>query len=244
MNSSYRDGGKVVGRGGPRDDQVDARLSNGEYVIPADVVARLGSPFLNSLVDAFRRPTKHYADGGVVGSDPYGDLRSSLESQLNQVHGSPPTGPTSNPSLDDMRSSVEQQGNLQTHGRADIDRALATGGQPTGYASGGLVRDKDMDEFAAQYPEIIRNPHMATIADSHFEAGRAAGMAKPEALRHAGESTRAFIKRIAATHLGMTEQPRTKPRKGDPDALAASRTIAEMAASRPGAAIRARQEQD
>jgi hypothetical protein len=44
------DGGEVRGPGGPREDAIPARLSDGEYIIPADVVARKGTEFFDNLV--------------------------------------------------------------------------------------------------------------------------------------------------------------------------------------------------
>lgn len=43
--------GQVSGPGGPKDDLIDARLSDGEYVIPAEVVARKGTEFFDRLVE-------------------------------------------------------------------------------------------------------------------------------------------------------------------------------------------------
>lgn len=43
-------GGKVSGPGGERDDVIPARLSNGEYVIPAPVVRKLGVKHFDSLI--------------------------------------------------------------------------------------------------------------------------------------------------------------------------------------------------
>jgi len=47
---TYSEGGPVIGQGGPKDDAIPARLSNGEYVIPADVVARKGTEFFDKLL--------------------------------------------------------------------------------------------------------------------------------------------------------------------------------------------------
>ncbi len=48
--TGYSHGGPVVGAGGPRDDAIPARLSDGEYVIPADVVKRKGTEFFDKLL--------------------------------------------------------------------------------------------------------------------------------------------------------------------------------------------------
>jgi hypothetical protein len=47
---SRAEGGEVEGPGGPKDDAIPARLSDGEYVIPAEVVRREGTRALDRLV--------------------------------------------------------------------------------------------------------------------------------------------------------------------------------------------------
>lgn len=48
--------GKVRGIGGPVDDKVPAMLSNGEYVVPADVVEAKGVEFFDRLKDKYHTP--------------------------------------------------------------------------------------------------------------------------------------------------------------------------------------------
>lgn len=63
----FADGGKVTGPGGPRDDAILARVSNGEYVVNAEATRR-NLPLLqaiNSGRDQVRY-TPAYADGGQV----------------------------------------------------------------------------------------------------------------------------------------------------------------------------------
>ena len=64
MPSMYAAGGHVTGPGGPNDDTIPAWLSNGEYVLAASAVARLGVPFLDALNSG---RTYGYAEGGYVG---------------------------------------------------------------------------------------------------------------------------------------------------------------------------------
>lgn len=59
-------GGMITGPGGPTDDQIPTMLSNGEFVVNAAAVSRVGSGFLESL-NSGSAPT-HYADGGSVGT--------------------------------------------------------------------------------------------------------------------------------------------------------------------------------
>jgi hypothetical protein len=42
--------GPVSGPGGPKDDVIPAKLSDGEYIIPAEVVARKGTEFFDNLI--------------------------------------------------------------------------------------------------------------------------------------------------------------------------------------------------
>lgn len=65
--------GKVEGKGGPKDDAIPARLSDGEYVLPADVVQQIGVQNLDQMVaqmhDFSGGPSLRgnaYADGGRV----------------------------------------------------------------------------------------------------------------------------------------------------------------------------------
>jgi hypothetical protein len=46
----FAEGGPVIGPGGPKDDQVNAKLSHGEYVMPAEVVQFFGMDRLNKMV--------------------------------------------------------------------------------------------------------------------------------------------------------------------------------------------------
>jgi len=78
MDTIRREGlrgpGSVRGPGGPRDDKVPAMLSNGEYILPADVVSKLGVDNINALVaehhemsndhDGDERGVRHFANGG------------------------------------------------------------------------------------------------------------------------------------------------------------------------------------
>lgn len=48
--------GKVRGPGGPIDDKVPAMLSDGEYVIPADVVEKKGVKYFDKMVDKHHTP--------------------------------------------------------------------------------------------------------------------------------------------------------------------------------------------
>lgn len=65
FGKAFASGGSVAGPGTGTSDSVPAMLSNGEYVLNAQAVDRLGVPFLNGLnTGRFRG----FASGGLVGS--------------------------------------------------------------------------------------------------------------------------------------------------------------------------------
>lgn len=101
-NTHFAGGGHVTGPGGPQDDLIQAWLSNGEYVIPARIVGRLGVDYFDNLIgkraghnrDAM--PGAMYAEGGFVGfmrsawdklTDPIGFLKDQAKKLFAQVPG-------------------------------------------------------------------------------------------------------------------------------------------------------------
>jgi hypothetical protein len=70
IQEKHADGGYISGPGGPRDDLIPALLSNGEYVLRADAVKRLGVPMLDALnrsaVDQAGSALAGFAYGGFV----------------------------------------------------------------------------------------------------------------------------------------------------------------------------------
>jgi TP901 family phage tail tape measure protein len=57
-------GGPVSGPGGPKDDSIPARLSNGEYVIQASAVKKFGTDTFDQLNNG--EPISYFAEGGFV----------------------------------------------------------------------------------------------------------------------------------------------------------------------------------
>ena len=57
--------GEVDGPGGPVDDKVPAMLSDGEYVIPADVVKAKGVEFFDKLKQKYHVPAEHQRRYGI-----------------------------------------------------------------------------------------------------------------------------------------------------------------------------------
>lgn len=70
----YRDGGHVRGPGTGTSDSIPARLSKGEFVLPADTVRKVGIKSLRDLVHMTHTPSgkpphpARFVDGGLAGS--------------------------------------------------------------------------------------------------------------------------------------------------------------------------------
>lgn len=66
VKTGFASGGEVDGPGTGTSDSIVARLSDGEYVVPADVVEMLGVEFFDGLRDAFHTPVsmqRYHAQG-------------------------------------------------------------------------------------------------------------------------------------------------------------------------------------
>lgn len=73
------DGGYIAGPGTGTSDSIPARLSNGEYVIKAASVRRVGVPFLDALNGGkIKRGGHFFADGGLAVSPSAGTSESRL----------------------------------------------------------------------------------------------------------------------------------------------------------------------
>lgn len=75
-------GGSVDGPGTGTSDSIPAMLSNGEYVLNAQAVDRLGVPFLNGLNTGRLRG---FASGGLVGSGGVAGYKAERGSNGGQV---------------------------------------------------------------------------------------------------------------------------------------------------------------
>lgn len=78
----FASGGSVAGPGTGTSDSIPAMLSNGEYVLNAQAVDRLGVPFLNGLNTGRLRG---FASGGLVGSGGVAGYKAERGSNGGQV---------------------------------------------------------------------------------------------------------------------------------------------------------------
>lgn len=58
FSNNFADGGEVVGPGTETSDSVPINASNGEFVIPADVVRKKGTEFFEKLIDKYHVPAR------------------------------------------------------------------------------------------------------------------------------------------------------------------------------------------
>lgn len=82
FGNAFASGGAVAGPGTGTSDSVPAMLSNGEYVLNAQAVDRLGVPFLNGLNTGRLRG---FASGGLVGSGGVAGYKAERGSTGGQV---------------------------------------------------------------------------------------------------------------------------------------------------------------
>lgn len=103
---SLADGGHVQGAGTGTSDSINARLSDGEYVLPADTVAQLGVENLDALKEATHTPARGlrggYANGGIVNRVP-NPLNPQAQFQPEKFMGNaeqvPPNNQGNGPSM-------------------------------------------------------------------------------------------------------------------------------------------------
>ncbi|MDY6084640.1 MAG: hypothetical protein SPI25_05260 [Dialister sp.] len=73
-------GGAVFGAGTSVSDSIPAMLSDGEYVLNADAVSRIGVPALNTLNEGH---LPHFSEGGAVGGGSSGTLNGGASVTVN-----------------------------------------------------------------------------------------------------------------------------------------------------------------
>lgn len=83
----YATGGKVTGPGGPKSDQVPILASNGEFVVNAETVNRLGLPFFNAINKGQTLGGK-FAEGGVVGKTSAGNTEITVTVNTDEMSAS------------------------------------------------------------------------------------------------------------------------------------------------------------
>jgi hypothetical protein len=83
----FAEGGEVEGPGGPKDDAIPARLSDGEYIIPAEVVRAKGTEFFDKLVAKYNTTGEPPAPKGPGA----GPIRAATGGAIQGAQFSTPT---------------------------------------------------------------------------------------------------------------------------------------------------------
>ncbi|WP_404299793.1 hypothetical protein [Alicycliphilus denitrificans] len=115
------DGGHVRGPGTATSDSIHARLSDGEFVLPADTVRKVGVKSLRDLVRMTHKPsgqpahTARFADGGLVEDDQlkrpnsFGDAAAAAQdSTVSQINPAPAHTPATAAGLQGVADRVSQ----------------------------------------------------------------------------------------------------------------------------------------
>lgn len=89
MPRRYREGGQVRGPGTGTSDSIPAMLSDGEFVMPADTVRKVGARRLRDLIDATHTPVEtrgpnHLANGGYGDPDAFAQQMEQMRNQSRQ----------------------------------------------------------------------------------------------------------------------------------------------------------------
>lgn len=142
-----KDGGHVRGPGTGTSDSIPAMLSDGEFVMPADTVRKVGVRRLQDLVDATHQPVRekgpnHYANGDLVEDqtkrpNSFGDAAAATKDSLvNQI----PTGGLKAPAADgsQVRWSNTETGRNLTNIASALPGSLG-GAIPTITKTGGAI---------------------------------------------------------------------------------------------------------
>jgi hypothetical protein len=146
------DGGFIRGPGGPRDDAIISRLSNGEFVVNAAATAR-HLPLLHHINSG------GFKDGGQVTWDLVSQFREGMTSTIGTKGNplssfAPPPGATTG-NIASLGSGVEQW-------RGVVDQALAILGQPMSYDN--IVLNQMRTESSG-------NPNAINLTDINAQRG-------------------------------------------------------------------------
>jgi hypothetical protein len=159
-------------------DDVDAKLSSGEYVVPADVVKYLGVAQLEKLVDKAKMGLEDMAENGRIGGAPVdepeevvmtlgGDLGAldgyatggmvpgtDIDGIINRVKGAAMKDPS-------IMNMLKAKGIFVDAGQPAQATPPAVQGQngiPAAFAEGGLTGEYDADNFKSDFNPYAHTP--------------------------------------------------------------------------------------
>jgi hypothetical protein len=159
-------------------DDVDAKLSSGEYVVPADVVKYLGVAQLEKLVDKAKMGLEDMAENGRIGGAPVDEPEEvvmTLGGDLNTLDGYATGGMVEGTDIDGIIDRVKgaamkdpsilnmlkAKGIFVDAGQPAQATPPAVQGQngvPAAFAEGGLTGEYNADNFKSDFNPYAYTP--------------------------------------------------------------------------------------
>ena len=113
------DGGEVEGPGGPKDDAIDAKLSDGEFVIPEEVVRRKGTEFFDKLIEKVKTENAEREQNAQITAE---------------AMATPPPEVVAPEGMSSQQPAMANGGEIQSR-----PLMFNKGGEVVGYADGGAI---------------------------------------------------------------------------------------------------------
>jgi TP901 family phage tail tape measure protein len=214
---AHASGGLIRGKGTGTSDEIPAMLSNGEYVIKADVVAKHGAGAFDAINYGGVKPQNYYASGGLVGGDDalkqkadelkkaaYAQAVSVFDDPKNQIIWRMDTGQTSTGSADPN----SQQKNFENK----VGEYLRRNGLPMEWREMYLSGVKANQVLRTTKASFMEKAKAQLELDNQFSTPEAKATPTPEAPR---------ITRAAPPALSAPSFPSLTPQNFSPPTLSA-----------------------
>ena len=177
-------------------DDVDAKLSSGEYVVPADVVKYLGVAQLEKLVDKAKMGLEDMAENGRIGGEPVDEPEEvvmTLGGDLDTLDGYATGGMVPGTDIDGIIERVKgaamkdpsilnmlkAKGIFVDAGQPAQATPPAVEGQndvPAAFAAGGLTGEYNADNFKSDFNPYAYTPGFSAETDVTGNAPTAGGL--------------------------------------------------------------------
>ena len=153
LGTMFADGGEVQGPGGPKDDAIPARLSDGEYIVPAEVVRKKGTDFFDKLKEKAQKE---------LAEEEQQQAAQQQEAQMRQQALQAP--PTQHPQV------MGYAGGGPVY---PYDGPAPAAGAPVYYAEGGPVYDGARGYAPGEYGRVYEGEYWEEPVQSFADGGQA-----------------------------------------------------------------------
>ena len=185
----FANGGMVRGAGTGTSDSIQARLSHGEYVLPADTVRAVGVGALDAMREATHKPVKgeqsKAARGFFAGGTPGGVGAWFQDQQRQQVLGQGAYAPGTRGAQLVAAEQQKAQDRAAT-GKAIVDAIKAPFSKPSTQATPSLTAPAISPEAPAQNPTDMRLASGVQRSPMAAPVSRQAAASAPQALSYVG----------------------------------------------------------